>query len=294
MALPPAFVERLHAELGDAAACRIIASMSAPKRTAYWANPLRAGELPPFGAPIDGMAGVFAAAAEERELLVHHLAATRGRVYILNPSSVVAVDALQPQPGDEVLDLAAAPGGKTVLTAARMGNSGSILAVEPVKSRFFRLRANLDRCGVDNARCRLGDGRRVARALPPTYDRVLLDAPCASEARFRADDEATSRHCSPRKVRESVQKQRGLIRAAFRTLGPEGVLVYCTCSYSRHENEGVVSYLLRTEPGAELLPAEAPSAAMETMQGELPGTLRILPDELFDGFFIAKVGRRAR
>ncbi len=292
MALPTAFVERLHAELGDADACRIVASMGAPKRPAYWANPLRDGDLPMYGDPVEGMAGVFAVQAQRRERLVRHAAAESGRIYILNPSSVLAVDALQPQPGDEVLDLAAAPGGKTVLIAARMGNSGSVLAVEPVKSRFFRMQANLERCGVRNTRCRLGDGRRVARALPPMYDRVLLDAPCASEARFRTDDEATMSHWSPRKVRESVQKQRGLIRAAFRTLKPDGALVYCTCSYSRHENEGVVSYLLRTEPDAAILPVATPAVA-DAVPGDLEGTVRVLPDGLFDGFFIAKVGRRA-
>lgn len=289
MALPAAFVDRLRSELGDAVASRIVASMGAAKQAAYWANPLRTGELPPFGAPVDGMAGVFATPAEERESLVRHRAAASGRIYILNPSSVLAVDALDPQPGDAVLDLAAAPGGKTLLVAARIGSTGSMVAVERVKGRFHRLRANLERCGVRNARCRLGDGRRVARSLG-LFDRVLLDAPCASEARFRADDAATMRHWSPRKVREAAHKQRGLIRAAFAALKPGGVLVYCTCSYSRRENEGVVDYLLRSEPGAAPLPQVEPKTA-DAMPGRVPGTLRILPDALFDGFFLARLTR---
>ena len=262
--------------------------MGATKDCAYWVNPLRDGELPPFGAPVPGLAGVFACAGADRPRLVRHPAATSGRVYVLNPASVIAVLVLAPLPGEAVLDLAAAPGGKTVLAAARMGNAGAIVAVEPARRRFHRLVANLERCGVRIADCRWQDGRELGRAAAERFDRVLLDAPCASEARFRRAAPTSWQHWSPRKVREAANKQRGLLRAAFRCLKPGGVLVYCTCSFSLRENERTVGYLLRRETRARLLPLQA-SNYPNAEPGVLAGTLRIRPDRLFDGLFLARL-----
>ena len=287
MDLPDAFVARLVVEFGAERADAITASMAADKHAGYWINPLRGGEVPDDGEPIPGLPDVFAAPGA-RERLVRHPAATTGRIYVLNPSSVLAVQALDPNPGEQVLDLAAAPGGKTLLSAARMRNTGSILAVDPIKSRYFRLRANLERCGVGNVRCRLDDGRNLGRQMPAAFDRVLLDAPCSSEARFRLREPITFRHWSPRKVRETAHKQRGLIRAAFACLKPGGTLVYCTCSFARKENEGVVEYLLRREPLAKVVPVAWPELAVAT-PASVSGTVRIVPDQVFDGFYIARL-----
>ena len=288
MGLPDAFLQRLAAELGAGRADAIAATMREPKCVAYWRNPLRPGEPPSLGARIAGLDDVFACAATEREQLVRHPAAASGRIYLLNPSSALAVRALAPRPGEDVLDLAAAPGGKTLLMAAAMDNSGSILAVDAVRGRYHRMRANLERCGATNVRCRLDDGRSLARALPEGFDRVLLDAPCSSEARFRAAEPKTMRHWSPRKVKEAAHKQRGLLRSAFRCLRPGGVLVYCTCAFSRRENEGVVEYLLRREDTARVVPIEMPEVAA-AQPGLVAGTLRVEPDRLFDGFFLARL-----
>lgn len=288
--LPAAFSARLRAELGTVQAERIESSMAAQKDVAYWLNPLRAGSRPAIGHAVPGVAGTFACGHAERDRLARHPAATAGRIYLLNPSSVLAVQALDPQPGEALLDIAAAPGGKTVLAAARMANAGAITAVEPIKARYFRLCANLQRCGVLNARCRNDDGRSMGRTMRDSCDRVLLDAPCSSEARFRINDAATLRYWSPRKVKEAARKQRGLIRAAFRCLRPGGALVYCTCAYSRRENEAVVAYLLRREPTAGIVPLRFEH--VPTMPGGIDGTVRILPNALFDGFFVARLTKR--
>lgn len=287
MDLPPAFADRLALEYGNDDAQAVLASMRAAKQTSYWVNPLREGEIPNEGAPVAGLDDVYSA-DDARDALVRHPAATTGRIYVVNPSSVLAVVALDPQLGETVLDLAAAPGGKTLMTAARMRNTGTITAVDPIKSRYHRMRANLARCGATNVRCRLVDGRSLGRRMPATFDRVLLDAPCSSEARFRAGVPTTFAHWSPRKVRETTRKQRGLIRAAFACLKPGGTLVYCTCSFGRKENEGVVEYLLKREPMARIAPLAWPELAVAGTGG-LDGTARIRPDATFDGFFIARL-----
>ena len=287
MDLPPAFADRLALEYGDDEAQAVLASMRAAKRTSYWVNPLREGEVPTLGDPVAGLDDVYSA-ADARDVLVRHPAATTGRIYLVNPSSVLAIVALDPQPGETVLDLAAAPGGKTLMTAARMRNTGFITAVDSVKSRYYRMRANLERCGVTNVRCRLADGRSLGRRMPATFDRVLLDAPCSSEARFRAGMPATFAHWSPRKVRETTRKQRGLIRAAFACLKPGGTLVYCTCSFGRKENEGIVEYLAKREPTARIVPLAWPAVAVAGA-GNLDGTVRIRPDATFDGFYVARL-----
>ena len=270
--LPEDFVRRLRSAFDEAAVEQILNSMSAPKRQAYWVNPLKGDLRTMPGSPVSGAAGVYVVALEDRDVVTQSEEARDGRVYPINPSSTLAIEALSPRPGEEVLDLAAAPGGKTILMAARMDNVGRIAAVEPVKGRFFRLRANLERCGVTIAALYMHDGRSIGRKTPERFDRVLLDAPCSSEARFRADVPRSFAHWTPRKVKEAARKQRGLIRSAFACLKPGGRLVYCTCTFSREENEDVVDYLTDREAAAEVVSVQ-----------------RKLPDDLWDGFFYAVI-----
>ena len=196
-----------------------------------------------------------------------------------------------------MLDLAAAPGGKTLLMAAAMANGGRIAAVEPVKGRFHRMRANLDRCGVTNTQFYQADGRSIGRKVPERFDRVLLDAPCSSEARIRIDAPETYDHWKLRKVRECAKKQRGLIRSAYAALRPGGRLLYCTCSFAPEENEMVVDHLLRAEPRAPLIRVTgAGRGGLTEWQGRaldprLGDTLRVVPDDLYDGFYMALIGK---
>ena len=294
-----AFRERLVEICGEAAP-RVLRSMGCPKRQAYWLNPLvaRPPDFEPFGEPLPGLEAVFSVGPDERASVTRHPGALAGWMYPLNPSSMLAVEALAPGPGEEILDLAAAPGGKTVALAARMRNSGRIAAVEAVRARFHRLRANLERCGVSNAQLYLADGRTIGRKVPERFDRVLLDAPCSSEARIRLDDPLTHAHWKPRKIREASVKQTGLLRSAYRALKPGGALVYCTCSFAPEENELVVDRLLKTEPGASLEPldfSDVPRrAGLTAWRGQdcdsrLERTVRVLPDDLWDGFFVCRI-----
>ncbi len=308
--LPDEFLERLALILPEDRLAGVIAHLHANKPVFARLNPLQA---PPEqtlehlvnaglrAVPVPWMSTGFMVPLEQREQLTHSEPASDGRLYIQNPSSWLPVLALGVQPGMEVLDLAAAPGGKTTHIAALMDNEGRLAAVEPVRDRFFRLRGNLERCGVTIGATYRKDGRLVGRQVPGRFDRVLLDAPCSSEARFIAGEPDSWAHWSPRKVKEVSRKQKGLIMSAFDALKPGGRMVYSTCSFSPEENELIVAQLLRRRPEARLvvpeLPAEVPWIdGITEWEGRsydeaLTACRRILPDEHFDGFFFAVIDK---
>ena len=292
------FAERLQAVYG-AAAEQVIRSLSGAHDLSYWINPLIEQAFAPVGRPVEGMTGMWSLPRDSD--FTNDPAASSGKVYIQNPSSLLAVRVLDPQPGEEVLDLAAAPGGKTIAMAAIMGNTGRIAAVEPIKGRFHRLRANVARCGVTNVAFYQRDGRGVGKAVPERFDRVLLDAPCSSEARMRWDDPASFKHWSRRKVKETQRKQKSLLRSAYAALKPGGTLVYCTCSFGVEENEAVVQHLLE-KSDAQVQPIEQrPAHSMsgvsqwqnKALSGPLAHTLRVVPHDVWDGFYIARLSKPA-
>ena len=256
--------------------------------------------------------GFFAPAAM-RDRLVESPAFAEGRLYIQDLSSMLAVHVLDPQPGEEILDIAAAPGGKTCQIAARMQNQGRIAAVEPIAKRMYKLVANMQRANVTIAKTYLMDGRLVEQKTPDRFDRVLLDAPCSGEARFDVRDPTTWQTWSLRKIAECAHKQRGLLAAAVRAARPGGVVLYCTCSFAPEENESIVDSVVSEYEGVvEVAEITLPiSNAMPGLAGwdgktfhpTVRNAVRILPSEEMDGFFLcllrkteptAKLRRRRR
>lgn len=283
-------------------------TFSAPRSTAFRLNPLRGGadvlaELDRDGLASTAMgwpAEAWSVEPSLRRQLTDCAAAREGRIYIQTPSSMVPVDVLDPQPGEEILDLAAAPGGKTTHIAARMNNEGRIGAVESVKGRFHRLRRNLERCGVTIADTYLADGAGVGRKVPERFDRVLLDAPCTSEGRFHSSDPSSYAYWSRKKIREMARKQKKLAHSAVHALKPGGVLVYCTCTLAPEENEAIVHGMLKRFPGAlevEPIP-DVPTDRTEPGRSEWDGTeyddavtrtVRVLSGQGMEAFFVARL-----
>ena len=333
--LPAAFVSRLVTLLGDAEATRVIGHLRTPSRLGLRVNPLRIANLdepqpnvsdpviatglaikvaahvaevlatlPVPVARIAGLEHAYVAPASARALLTASAPLINGAVWLQNPSSLLPVLALDPQPGEEVLDLAAAPGMKALHIAARMRNAGRIAVVEAVKPRFFKMRDLLQRGGATNTHAYLADGRGIGRKTPARFDRVLLDAPCSSEARFQQDVPRSMSHWSERKVRDCARKQRGLLWSAFTALKPGGRLVYSTCAFAPEENEGSIAWLLTRAGGAaQLVPWRAPAGELragmtrwrnDVWPAELAHCTRVLPDGLFGGFFVAIVEKSGR
>jgi 16S rRNA (cytosine1407-C5)-methyltransferase len=312
--LPDLFVERLRRIVPAARWDDCLASFGADKPTSFRVNRIKArpdevlGELAAAGLCPDpvawcGDAFCLAPGPDRRRRLTETAAVAEGRIYIQDLASVAAPAVLDPQPDEMVLDLAAAPGGKTLHMAALMDGRGTLAAVESVRSRFFRLKANLQTCGATWVRTYLTDGRSVGRKTPERFDRVLLDAPCSGESRFCRSDPKTWRYWSLKKIREAARKQRGLIRSALRALKPGGLLLYCTCSFAPEENERVIHDLLTEKPHeVELVPVRLPLENVQpgltdwdsrSLHPHLDRAARILPTDRMDGLFLCLLRKPA-
>ncbi|HTW91814.1 MAG TPA: RsmB/NOP family class I SAM-dependent RNA methyltransferase [bacterium] len=223
-----------------------------------------------------------------------------GLIYVQEAASMVPPLVLQPQPGERVLDIAAAPGSKTTQMSAMMQHTGLIISNDPAPMRVRGLIGNIDRAGCLNvAVCRM-DGASLARMVTGTCDRVLVDAPCSSEGTIRKSPQALDRW-SVAAIERLTSIQKRLIVAGYLALKPGGVMVYSTCTVAPEENESVVAHLLDRQPEAEIRPAELPGLVTrpglrEWEGAEYPEAVgscrRILPqDNDTEPFFLALIRR---
>ena len=164
---------------------------------------------------------------------------------------------LDPQPGERVLDLCAAPGGKTTQIAGRMGGEGFLLCNEWSPKRARILSRNIERMGVSNALVTNEHPERLADRLPGFFDRVLVDAPCSGEGMFRKEEAAVT-DWSQETVEMCARRQAEILHSAAQMLKPGGRLVYSTCTFAPEEDEGAVAAFLEAHPEFEPEVIEAP------------------------------------
>ena len=170
-----------------------------------------------------------------------------GLFYLQEPSALSAVSVLDPQPGERVLDLCAAPGGKSTQIAGLMQGKGLLVCNEPVASRAQILSRNVERMGVRNAVVTSAMPDQLAPHFPAFFDRILVDAPCSGEGMFRRQPEARDEWTenSPRGCADRAME---ILEEAARMLAPGGKLVYSTCTFNDTENEGVLERFLAIHP----------------------------------------------
>lgn len=248
--LPEAFLGRMREQLGaDYGA--FTASYDRERTYGLRYNPLKAqrekfrGEMP-FAlrdVPWAEEGFYYEPSAQPGRHVLHEA----GAYYIQEPSAMAVVPLLDPQPGERILDLCAAPGGKSTQIAGRMRGAGLLVANEVVPSRAKILSRNIERMGVANCVVCREEPRRLAEAFPAFFDRVLVDAPCSGEGMFRKDEAAVA-EWSEENVAMCAARQRDILEEAAKMVRPGGVLVYSTCTFSETENEDVIEDFLRRHP----------------------------------------------
>ena len=180
-----------------------------------------------------------------------------GVYYIQEPSAMSAVPFLEARPGERILDLCAAPGGKSTQIAAAMRGEGLLVCNEIHPARAAILSENIERMGVRNALVLNETPDRLADRFPGFFDRILVDAPCSGEGMFRKN-EAAGEEWSPENVQMCAERQREILEYAYQMLRPGGRLCYSTCTFAPAENEGSIGWLLKKHPDLHVLPVPMP------------------------------------
>jgi 16S rRNA (cytosine967-C5)-methyltransferase len=213
---------------------------------------------------------------EDARALFESNAWRNGELYVQDPSTLIAVDVLDPQPGESVLDMCAAPGGKTTYIAQKMQNRGRIIAVDSSNSRLGLVAENCKRLGVTIVATLACEGTRLNRCLRgEQFDRVLVDAPCSNTGVMRRRPDLRWR-IEEKEIARLAGLQLKLLSRAAEFTKPGGVLVYSTCSLEAEENERVVKQFLGGNPEFKL----------ETTRSSFP------PRDEIDGAFVARFGKR--
>ncbi len=195
--------------------------------------------------------------------LIYHM---MGLYYIQDASSMAPPEALSPEPGEYVLDMAAAPGGKSTHLAALMRGKGILVVNEPLLYRAKVLVGNLERMGISNSALTILRGNTFGWRFPNFFHRVLLDAPCSAEGSTRKDESFFKKYWNLSYIRRAQNVQKSLIIAAIHALRPDGLLVYSTCTMTPEENEAILSHALESFPQqVEVEEIELPG--LKTMEG---------------------------
>lgn len=175
-----------------------------------------------------------------------------GLYYLQEPSAMTPAHVLPVEPGEHVLDLCAAPGGKATALAAKLQGKGLLVANDISASRAKALLKNLEVFGVKNSFVTNAVPAKLAEQFEESFDKILVDAPCSGEGMFRKDI-ANAKVWSLEKVEDCAKIQRDITQQAVKMLRPGGLMLYSTCTFSVEENEGTIAYLLSTCPDMELV-----------------------------------------
>ena len=283
--LPQAFLDRIEIQLGEEYP-QFLQSLELPRAVALRFNPLK-GETPalPFvkePVPWEPMGYYYDPEARPGLHPFHE----SGVYYLQEASAMAPVALLDPQPGDRICDLCAAPGGKSTQIASRLGGKGFLLCNEFNPKRAKILSRNIERMGIANALVTNAHPEDLARRLPGFFDRVLVDAPCSGEGMFRKEEAAVT-DWSQETVEMCANRQTEILRSAARLVRPGGRLVYSTCTFAPEENEETVRSFLEENP--DFYPVET-DVSWFTPAG--PGQFRLWPHKLRgEGHFAAVLQR---
>jgi len=243
--------------------------------------------------PVEWSEFVYTLPMEDRKKITKSKTYTANKIYIQNLSSIISALSLDIDEDDWVLDLAAAPGGKSLIFSEK---AKKVSSVEPDKNRFFRMKRNFKEHGAKNIQTYNKDGRFVYKATGELFDKVFLDAPCSSEAHIDFKEGIT--WWNLKRVRRFAKLQKELIISAFEALKPGGEMIFATCTFAPEENEESIDFLLNRYDNAEVMDVDLPIDNIQKgitkwedkeYHPDVSKTVRIIPKGAYSGFYFAKI-----
>lgn len=210
-----------------------------------------------------------------------------GEIYLQSLSSMIPPIVVEPKEGENILDMAAAPGGKTTQMANLSNNKAMITACEKNKIRADRLKYNLEKQGASRVSVMLKDSRKLDDFF--SFDKILLDAPCSGSGTINLNDINLEKTFTKELVDRSIKTQKELLKKAVKILKLNGELIYSTCSVLKEENEKVVEEILKMG-NLEIVPIDVKDFKdIPLLPATIEGTICVCPSELYEGFFVAKL-----
>ncbi len=293
MNLPQEFLARMEALLGDDYPA-FLQSYEEPRRYGLRVNTLKISvdefqRMAPFHlTPIPWIDNGFF--YEKEDAVSRHPFYYAGLYYLQEPSAMTPAQLLPISPGERVLDLCAAPGGKATALAAKLQGQGLLVANDISASRAKALLKNLELFGVTNALVTNTTPNVLAAHFPEAFDKILVDAPCSGEGMFRKDA-ASAAAWSLKKVADCARTQKEIVSHAVSMLRPGGMMLYSTCTFSPEEDEQVIAYLLENHPEMELVEipmSEGFAHGWADCAPDLSRCVRIFPHKMAgEGHFMA-------
>ena len=286
--LPEDFLNRMKNQLGQQYPA-YLESLERPRAVALRMNPLKCGtetpRLPFMEDPVPWEPQGWYYDIEARPGL--HIWHEAGVYYLQEASAMAPVVLLDPQPGESICDLCAAPGGKTTQIAGRMGGEGFLLCNEINPKRAKILSRNIERMGVANALVTNEHPAELAKRFPGAFDRVLIDAPCSGEGMFRKEEAAVT-DWSLETVSMCARRQAEILHSGAQMVRPGGRLVYSTCTFAPEEDELAIEAFLASHPDFAPETVEAP-----WFEAGENGSFRMWPHKLRGEGHFAAVLRKA-
>ena len=207
-----------------------------------------------------------------------------GEIYLQSLSSQLPPLFLNPKENELILDMTAAPGGKTTEIAALSNNKAMITAIEKNKIRSERLQYNIDKQGAKKVSVLNTDARNLNEYF--MFDKILLDAPCSGSGTITNND---FNNFNEDLVNRSINFQKTLITEAIKHLRVGGELIYSTCSILQDENDSIINYVLEQNKNIELVPLDLTNYNSLPKLPSIKGTLCVLPTKYYEGFYVAKL-----
>lgn len=216
-----------------------------------------------------------------------------GTFYMQEPSASSAVEVLDVKEGEWVLDLCAAPGGKSTQIAAKLHHSGFLLSNEIDKKRVLALLSNMERLGFSEYAITNETPQKLCRKLQGCFDKVLVDAPCSGEGMFKKHEQAIE-DWSEEQVLFCAKRQREILHEAYQALRPGGTMVYSTCTYAKEENEETIAAFLQEHADMELIDCNVSfgRCGLPDTGIDVSKVRRIFPMDGGEGHFIAKMKKK--